>query len=411
MAAASEGLPRGSSTVCLPIDQEQYREVVASPERFRRWLDDSYARHPELFPKAFAAGYLLKDARTSTKLGLRLRRFMCKATGEAFSVRPSFVLPYLVGYTDDVEKPLFLRSFGVPFWALAEAFGHNAMYWYRLEVGLGRNSVVGTTVRQAALPEHLVADEHHQVRNGVKNYIATTVAAGCCLGAELSQSADADGLEAAYGAFKREARNVQPDYKPVTVNTDGWAATREAWCRLFSLVVLLRCYLHGFLNIRNRGKHLKEVFWELSRQVWEAYRAPNRRSFAQRLRRLREWAGDHVKAAYVREQVEKLCRRKAEYAVAYDHPGGQRTSAMLDRVMRSMNRYFEDGQHLHGKEAAANRHTRAWALLYNFRPWHPATARKNDGWRCPAERLNKHRYHDHWLHNLLVSASLAGYRR
>src|SRR4051794_37535382 len=115
MAAASERLPRGSSTVCLPIDKEQYPRVVASAERFRRWLDECYTKYPELFPADFAKGYLLKDARTSAKLGLRLRRFECKASGQAFSVRPSFVLPYLVGYTDDVDKPLFLRSFGVPF--------------------------------------------------------------------------------------------------------------------------------------------------------------------------------------------------------------------------------------------------------------------------------------------------------
>ena len=36
------------------------------------------------------------------------------------------------------------------------------MYWYRVIERLGRNSLVGTTVRDAAqLPEHLVADEHH----------------------------------------------------------------------------------------------------------------------------------------------------------------------------------------------------------------------------------------------------------
>jgi len=28
-------------------------------------------------------------------------------------------MPYSVGYTDDVEKALFLRRFDVPFWALA----------------------------------------------------------------------------------------------------------------------------------------------------------------------------------------------------------------------------------------------------------------------------------------------------
>ncbi len=99
------------------------------------------------------------------------------------------------------------------------------------------------------------------------------------------------------------------------------------------------------------------------------------------------------------------------YGQAYAHPGGHRTSNMLDRVMRAMNRYFDDGQHLHGSEAACARHGRAWALLHNFRPWHPAVARANGGADSPAARLNQHRYHDNWLHNLLLSASLAGYRR
>src|SRR5439155_2362284 len=142
----------------------------------------------------------------------------------------------------------------------------------------------------------------------------------------------------------------------------------------------------------------------LAERVWHAYHAAERRTFAQRLRRLREWAAKHVHAAYVREQVVKLCERAREYGQAYCHPGGHRTSNMLDRVMRAMNKYFDSGQHLHGSEAACRQHGRAWALLHNFRPWHPAVARANDGYESPATRLNQHRYHQNWLHNLLVSA-------
>src|SRR5262249_45350522 len=76
-------------------------------------------------------------------------------------------------------------------------------------------------------------------------------------------------------------------------------------------------------------------------------------------------------SAWLLEQVEKLCGRSKEYGAAYAHPGGHRTSNMLDRVMRGMSRYFEDGQHLHGSGAACGRHVRAWALLQNFRPWGP----------------------------------------
>jgi hypothetical protein len=411
MADYPQQKPRGFSTVCLPISKERYHHIIGSPALFRQWLDQAFRDAPELFPAAFAQGYTLKDDRVSAKRGLRLRRIRCKAGGAAFSVRPGFVLPYMTAWADEADGPLFLRSFGVPFWALARVFGHNPMFWYRLEVGLGRHSIVGTTARHAALPEHLLADEHHQSRDGVKNYIATTVGAGCCLGVALAQTAGADDLQAAYGVFKEEAQNVQADYAPATVNTDGWAATRQAWRALFPLVVILRCFLHGWLSIRDRAKHLGELFRALGEKVWDAYHAPDRRRFAQRLRRLGEWARRQVQAAWVLEHVRKLCGRAREYGQAYRYPGGQRTSNMLDRVMRAMNRYYEDGQHLHGSEQACGRHVRAWALLHNFRPWHPAVARYNGGAQSPAERLNQHRYHDNWVQNLLVSGSLAGYRR
>jgi hypothetical protein len=171
-------LTRSCSTICLPVRKDTYLDLVDDPGRFRSWLDEAFRLWPELFPKAFAQGYRLKDDRTSAKMGLRLRRVRLRSTGESYSVRPSFVLPYMTGSTDDVEGPLFLRAFGVPFWAIARVFGKDPMYWYRLEVGLGRNSVVGTTIRQGELPQHLLADEHHQTRDGEKNYIATTVGGG-----------------------------------------------------------------------------------------------------------------------------------------------------------------------------------------------------------------------------------------
>jgi hypothetical protein len=400
--------PRGSSTICLPIGKDLYEQIVDSPQEFRHFLDQSFHDMPELFPPAFASGYLLKDARVSAKLGLRLRRIECKATGAAFSIRPSFVMPYMTAVTDDVANPLFLRRFGVPYWALAHVFGRDPMYWYRLEISLGRNSIVGTTVHQADVPEHLLADEHHQKLNGEKIFIATTVAEGCCLGASVVSTADEVELTKAYQKFLAEARNVEPGYAPKSVNTDGWQATQLAWLALVPLITVLRCFLHGWLSIRDRCKKDKN-FNAVGEKVWEAYEAPNRRSFGQRLRRLREWASKML-TGIIGEKVARLCSRSEEYGKAYDHPEGHRTSNMLDRAMKPMNEYFAGCQHLHGSQEAAEKHCRAWALLFNFAPWSPTTVKANEGWRSPAERLNQNRYHDNWLHNLLVSASLAGFR-
>jgi len=400
---------RGHRTLCLPIPEGTYRRIVHDPREFRRTLDDLFRQMPEVFPPGFAQGFELKDDRMSAKQGLPIRRILLK-DGIAYSIRPSFLMPYMTARVADVKGPLFLRKFGVPFWALAHVFGKDSMFWYRLECGLGRFSIVGSTVRRVGLPEHLLADEHHQTIDGRKVYIATTVGVGCCLGAEPSKTAGTDDLKAAYGVFRAEARDLAPTYRPKTVNTDGWKPTQAAWTALFKGVVILQCFLHAWLKVRDRAKHLKEVFAEVSRRVWEAYHAPDRRCFSQRLRSLRRWASGHL-TGVVLEKVLDLCRDPARWSVAYRHPGGYRTSSMIDRQMRGMNRYFDQGQHLHGSLGACRLHCRVWALLWNFTPWHPATTRKNDGWRCPAERLNRHRYHECWLQNLLVSASLGGYRQ
>jgi hypothetical protein len=399
---------RGHRTLCLPIAEEDYRRAIGSPAEFRRAIDECFRQSPELFPADFARGYQLKDRRTSAKQGLPIRRLVTR-DGAAYSVRPSFLMPYLSARAADVEGPLFLRKFGVPFWALARVFGNDPMYWYRLECGLGRFSVVGTTIRRGELPEHLLADEHHQTLDAEKVYVATTVGSGCILGAEPALGAGTDDLTKAYAVFQHEARDVAPEYAPKTVNTDGWKGTKAAWKALFRRVVILPCFLHAYLKIRERGQHLKDQCAEISRRVWEAYHAPDRRCFGQRLRSLRDWATEHL-SGVVLEKVLNLCRKRDRWSIAYRHPGGHRTSNMLDRLMRGMNRYFDHGQHLHGSRAACRRHCRAWSLLWNFAPWHPATARENQGWRCPAERLNRHRYHECWLQNLLISASLGGYR-
>ncbi len=144
-------------------------------------------------------------------------------------------------------------------------------------------------MRRAGLPAHLLADEHHQTIDGAKVYVAVTVGGGCVLGAEPAVSAGAAELTAAYGVFKAEAFDLEPSYAPRTASVDGWAATHQAWLALFPMVALLRCFLHGWLGMRSRSK-LSGSFRELSSKVWESYRAPSRRGFAQRLRRLGEWA-------------------------------------------------------------------------------------------------------------------------
>jgi hypothetical protein len=286
------------------------------------------------------------------------------------------------------------------------------MYWHRPERSLGRSSLVGTTVQAAeSLPRHLAADEKHTTSGGQKVYLAATAGGGCCLGLALAETAGADDLTAAYGVFRDEAQHLDPEYRPATVNTDGWPATQAAWRALFKGVTLILCFLHAFLKIRDRAVHLKETFADLSRRVWEAYRAPDARTFSQRLRRLWEWAEVHVDKPIVREKVLALCEKRGAFVKAYAHPGCHRTSNPVDRLLRRLDYQLYCAQHLHGSPEAAEQGLRGWALIHNFAPSCPWTVRETPGLRSPAERLNGKRYHAEWLQNLLVSASLAGYRK
>ncbi|MBF0412215.1 MAG: hypothetical protein HQK70_05840 [Desulfamplus sp.] len=83
---------------------------------------------------------------------------------------------------------------------------------------------------------------------------------------------------------------------------------------------------------------------------------------------------------------------------------------MIDRLMQRMDRHLFSTQYFHGNRYSANLSIRAWALIQNFAPFNPITIKQHKDYMCPAEKMNGFRYHDNWLHNLLISASLGGCR-
>jgi len=139
---------QGDKTICLPIaDEKEYATLVKQTKAFRQYLDQQIALHPELFPREIGAGYRFHGFRTSAKLKLESRRIRLLSNGEVYQLRPDFVMPYMIGKTEEVEKGLYLRQFGVPYEAIAYVMGKDPMYWYRASLALGRPSLVGTTVK------------------------------------------------------------------------------------------------------------------------------------------------------------------------------------------------------------------------------------------------------------------------
>jgi hypothetical protein len=191
---------RGHKHICVPFESEaHYQECVEDVAKYREYLMKLSAQHPELFPQEIGGGYTFHDIYRSRKQGVVLRRIKLKASGEVFTVRPSFVLPYLTARTEEVEKALFLRQWGVPFWALAAVFGRDAMFWYRVWRSFGRPNLVGTTVKRAeTMPRDLVADEKITWLAGEEVVVPTTVGGGCVLGISVAVEATSDSLEEAY---------------------------------------------------------------------------------------------------------------------------------------------------------------------------------------------------------------------
>ena len=399
----------------LPIGLEEYQGLNRDSARFRSWLDSMIETCPELFPVEIALGYELHDILPeSAKLpGVRFRRIKLKATDNegkqiVLTVASSAVMPYMTALTDDVEKALFLRKFDVPFWALARVFGRDDCFWFRMAAGIGRNEIVGTTVKDVdKLPEDLLADEKHVHFNGEKGYIATTVGGDCVLGASLALDAGETALTEAYGTFREEAHHRLPNYAPKTVNTDGWQATQNAWLALFPAITIIQCFLHAFIKIPACSKkRLKTLYPAIQQQVWDIYHASTPADFRRQIADFLAWSRQSVSGTAL-EAIEKLCAKQDAFLLAFDFPNAYRTSNMIDRHMDPMDRWLVSARFFHGHWSSAELQIRSWAILHNFWPYCPR-ADVHKRFDSPAHKLNGFVYHDNWLHNLLISSSCAG---
>ncbi len=202
---------------------------------------------------------------------------------------------------------------------------------------------------------------------------------------------------------------MDADYAPETVKTDGWPATQNAWKALCNQITVILCFLHAWITIRDRAKKaFGALGHEVQKRVGEVDRGKSKRAFSQRLRRLRAWASDAVPESEMKQKPLDLCDKRDQCSPSYAHPVAHRTSNMVDRLMRFLDRAFFNAQYFHGLLESAENRVRALALLWNFCPSSPETVKKYGGQSSPAERLNGKCYADNWLENLLVSGSMNG---
>jgi len=241
-------------------------------------------------------------------------------------------------------------------------------------------------------------------------FIPTTVGAGCVLGADIVKSAETPDLINGYRCFHDEAVELNPNYQPETVNTDGWEQTQTAWKTLFPRIAIILCFLHSVLDIQQRCRKIKALWQKLTGRLWHVYKAPSKRHFAQRLRRLREWAQRKVKQPSLLQKLVNLKGKSQQFQVAYDYREAARTSNMLDRLMNDQDRLLFSMQYFPGSEDSARLYLRAMALIWNFHPYGRRTKVSYPNRCSPFKDLNGFEYHENWLRNLLIAGSMNGYR-
>lgn len=401
---------RGDKSICLPVENEkQYRQIIEDANAFRQYIAQTCRQHPEIFPTELEQGFWFHDFVFSIKQQLPIRRIKLKENSEVYQLRPDFMMPYMVGKTDEIDKPMYLRQFGVPFDALAYVFGRNAMYWYRIYLSLGRASIVGSTIKDLQkLPQHLVADEKHTWLSENRVYIPTTVAKGCFLGISLTESASAEALTEGYEEFQTEARLLDPDYAPITVNTDAWEGTQQAWLYLFPAVTLVLCFLHEVLKVQKGSPTYRNLRKKLKTKLWKAYKSTTASEFLKRLRLALIWSKKHIRRKRTLHKIRKLCRRAAQFKIAYQFPQAHRTSNLVDRLMNHQDRLLYTMQYFHGDKESAKLYLRSMALIWNFHPYGTRTRSKCSTRISPFTDLNGFSYHNNWFHNLLIASSMNG---
>lgn len=398
---------RGQHSIRMPFCD--YPSIVNEAQLFRAYIDDYYLQHPEVFPADFSLGYVLHDKRQSKKdKGLLIRRIKLKSGG-VYSIIPSDRMPYLVGGVDFVAKGLLLRGYAVPYEVLALVLGKDSDYWERIEASLSRMSIVGSICKKG-VPAHLAADEKITFINGQEAYVALTASQDCVLGAGFSLSEGTAGLEQAYGEFKKEALGVDAGYQPKSINLDGWKATQLAWDNLFKGISIILCFLHAFLKIREVSRKNKGQLYQLGALLWDAYKQPCVESFKQGLNRALHWGKENLdKQDKLWLKVKDIVDKQDRFATSYQHQGCYRTSNQIDRPMNRLDRYLYQTRYFHGHLATAQQKIRAWAMIYNFIPF--TNRSKNIRKQHRFEELNGFTYHQNWLQNMLIAASMNGIRK
>jgi hypothetical protein len=233
-------------------------------------------------------------------------------------------------------------------------------------------------------PEHLLSDEKFAILNGDKVYLFLASEQELIWYGKWMASSDEESFTETIEAFcvgmdeaGRVSGNIaaEDEYVPISVTTDGWVASQNAWESRVPDITLLECKFHGnkrvFSSLDEYDKAHPELSYTKLSQVKEHLNsilaAPSLAAYSQRIRRnLTRYHDQPILLNRLNILKEKRFlftnHLKLENAPTYSAPL-DRSMRFLDEKLQSFGQFRSD----HSLDPMLN----AWAIVNNLRSFLP----------------------------------------
>jgi hypothetical protein len=345
--------------------------------------------------------YTVHDQRTRKLQGLlgsketiRICRVRCQTCGAVFTVLPSFILRYRRQDTDCVGKLLEMNlgmgltlreTASIYSWMGLERTWSPSWIW-NLVQWLGNLLPVYLLLMRMGLtpPEHLLSDEKFAVLKGDKVYLFLASEQELIWHGKWMASSDEESFTKTIEAFfvgmdeaGRASGHIaaEDEYVPISVTTDGWVASQNAWESRVPDITLLECKFHGnkrvFSSLDDYEKAHPELSYAQLSQVKEHLNsilaAPSLAAYSQRIRRNMSRYHDQpilLKRLNILKEKRFLFTNHLKFddAPTYSAPL-DRSMRFLDEKLQSFGQFRAD----HSLDPMLN----AWAIVNNLRSFLP----------------------------------------
>lgn len=384
----------------LGVDQKEYQTVIEHPGVFLGLVILADRQHPFCAHKSGCAhphpftrhGHYSRGAIPwqGDPYEVCIWQVRCLDCGVVFSILPSFLVRYqrldaaclqqmletylVMGNSYRYTRLLFNAS------QPAAAIQDPRTIWAKVQ-GLGSTLSVTQLLILLGLtpPSHILEDEKFTRENGVQTYVPAIVQGKTWLIWAIAYVPNVD--EATLTKSLREyVHQVEPLHAlPQASTQDGWKASLSALSKLCPGIVFQQCHRHlqGKFSqlLATFGKSrpdLTEDDLQPHREAhWRLLKAPDKPSFGQRLRRLKERLSDGLFRGYwerLKDKRDSILAYLQDEAIATVTTLQDQIFRLLDRKLFLMGA-FRDPQ-------AAYHTVNAWAIARNFWRFMPGAKRQ-----------------------------------